>query len=92
MGGDSWQDDNKPILTEVFNYVADMKTGPVAGQTKAKARERSAKKETPRVASEEEGLGPVAMLLGSGAIVALALAVVKRYRSRLGGTKKGKVF
>jgi hypothetical protein len=82
------KDDNKPIISEVFNYVADMKAAPGSAATKAKTR--TVMQEA--LAHEDEGLGPMSMLLGFGAVLLLALTVVKRYRSRSGGTKKGKRF
>lgn len=72
----------------MFNAVADMKaaSGSIANKPKTRTITQEA------LAHEDEGLGPWSMLLGSGAVVLLALTVVKRYRSRSGGTKKGKVF
>jgi len=42
--------------------------------------------------AEDGGIGPTSLLLGSGAVVLLALTVVRRFRARGGGTKKGKIF
>lgn len=76
------QDENKPILSEVFNHVADLKAGSV------KAAKEEAK---PVTDSDDEGLGVTALLLGSGAITLLAIMVIRRFRSSR-SSKKGKMF
>lgn len=82
------KDDNKPILSEVFNHVADLKA--VAS---SRARQEGSKTAIEqRQEEEDEGLGPTSLLLGSGAVLLLAVAVIRKFRSRRASTKKGKIF
>jgi hypothetical protein len=64
------QEENKPILTEVFNVVAKLKApspGTLQGDLKRDAEAGMG------FQPEDGGLGPTSVLLGSGAIVMLAL-------------------
>ena len=84
--------ENRPVIEDIFRSVATLR-GVTPSGGRQKVFEREAEPDEIHVASDVVVLGPLTLVFGSGAIVAAAVSVIRRWRAQRGGTKKGrKVF
>ena len=75
------QSDSRPVLEDVFKSVSALKGS-------SRVQPKSVVDEAPNV---EEGIGPFALFLASGALVAVVLSFIRRWRKgryRSGSTRK----